>query len=811
MASRGGGARRRAPAIDPSAVTRAVLLATARASDGTGAAALIPWEGGTLLARLERQVAALGVADVRVITRPQWVEEIAGATTATVEASPSVEADLRLVADLADASDGALVLVCADLVTHGETLAGLLKDPRIATGVVTGRNRFSRQFAFRVRASRGRILSAASPFHAVHGPTGSFLGVLKVAAADLPGLAAAARELAGLVAAPGAEWEEEFGRKTATLACRAGAHRRSRRPGVGRRRRRSRRARGARGGAGRRGRRAVRRRRAVPPDAPRRSPRGRPVAAARRPGPSGAHVGVSRLRRLYWGRPMSAEAARDAEERITGYDEDKVLLDSAVKATDGFFTTFFVSPYSRYIARWAARRGLTPNQVTTASVLIGLVAAICFATGERWGLIAGALLVQLSFTTDCVDGQLARYTRTFSKLGAWLDSIFDRTKEYMAFAGLAIGASQMGDDAWLLACCALTLQTVRHSADFSYGAAQTQKIGETEHPPVERARDAAGIAAEQRRLRALERGPVAAAPPPAPGEGVAAAPRAAAVAPDRPGRRRALDQEDDRVPDRRAVRGHLDHGGALHPARDVHRPARLGRRGDRVHHDRPRAAVHRPMSAAAAAGAAAPPAEPPEALLRDDGPLARAAGRAAARLPVPGLALLLAGNAALLAAAAIAGADASDALVAAVVAWLVLTVGATSTRWPRASFQWAVPPLVRLAEYGTIVWIGAVADAEPARVRAARRARLPPLRPRLPPPPSRRGPAAVAERARRGLGRAPADRRGCCSPSARCRPACSSGRACSAVASLAETVAAWRSFERGARPAEYDDPEDEGG
>ncbi len=511
-----GGARRRAPATDPSAVTRAVLLATARASDGTGAAALIPWEGGTLLARLERQVAALGVADVRVVTRPQWVEEIAGATTATVEASPSVEADLRLVADLADASDGALVLVCADLVTHGETLAGLLKDPRIATGVVTGRNRFSRQFAFRVRASRGRVLSAASPFHAVHGPTGSFLGVLKVAAADLPGLAAAARELAGLVAAPGAEWEEEFGRKT--TAWRAALART-----------------GADGDlesddddAG-----------ADEAEELEEEPAAEDVvlsgdderflqtrlAAAREDALSlllvglvraGAHVGVSRLRRLYWGRPMSAEAARDAEERITGYDEDKVLLDSAVKATDGFFTTFFVSPYSRYIARWAARRGLTPNQVTTASVLIGLVAAICFATGERWGLIAGALLVQLSFTTDCVDGQLARYTRTFSKLGAWLDSIFDRTKEYMAFAGLAIGASQMGEDAWLLACCALTLQTVRHSADFSYGAAQTQKIGETEHPPVERARDAAGIAAEQRRLRALERGPVAAAPPPAP-------------------------------------------------------------------------------------------------------------------------------------------------------------------------------------------------------------------------------------------------------------------------------------------------------
>ena len=133
--------------------------------------------------------------------------------------------------------------------------------------------------------------------------------------------------------------------------------------------------------------------------------------------------------------------------------------------------------------------------MTTVSVLIGLVAAICFATGERWGMIAGALLVQASFTTDCVDGQLARYTRTFSKFGAWLDSIFDRTKEYLAFAGLAIGATQTGDDVWLLACCAITLQTVRHSSDFAFGAGQTQVIVATEQPPLSRARDAMGLAA----------------------------------------------------------------------------------------------------------------------------------------------------------------------------------------------------------------------------------------------------------------------------------------------------------------------------
>ena len=170
-----------------------------------------------------------------------------------------------------------------------------------------------------------------------------------------------------------------------------------------------------------------------------------------------------------------------------------MLLDSAVKANDGFFTTFFVSPYSKYIARWAARRGFTPNQVTTVSLLIGIAAAVAFATGSRAGLIAGAVLLQIAFTTDCVDGQLARYTRRFSKLGAWLDSVFDRAKEYAVFAGLALGSTRGGESAWVLAGCALGLQTFRHTVEFSYAA--------TRHRAIARGRAAAAGAAGRRPRR----------------------------------------------------------------------------------------------------------------------------------------------------------------------------------------------------------------------------------------------------------------------------------------------------------------------
>jgi phosphatidylglycerophosphate synthase len=175
------------------------------------------------------------------------------------------------------------------------------------------------------------------------------------------------------------------------------------------------------------------------------------------------------------GAPEGRAAARTLRpptpppREIQDREEDRQRLDAAVKADDGFFTTFFVSPYSKYVARWAARAGLTPNLVTAVSMAIGVGAAAAFATGSRGGLIGGAVLLQVAFTLDCVDGQLARYTGTFSRVGAWLDAVSDRATEYVVFAGLAIGATHGFDDhVWALAAAALALQTARHMLDFSF-------------------------------------------------------------------------------------------------------------------------------------------------------------------------------------------------------------------------------------------------------------------------------------------------------------------------------------------------------
>jgi phosphatidylglycerophosphate synthase len=107
--------------------------------------------------------------------------------------------------------------------------------------------------------------------------------------------------------------------------------------------------------------------------------------------------------------------------------------------------------------------------VTAVALVLALVASASFAAGHRWDRVSGAVVLFAAFVLDCVDGQLARYARAFTALGAWLDVTTDRVKEYAVYAGLAIGASRvMGSDVWVLAALAMCLQTVRHLLDHTF-------------------------------------------------------------------------------------------------------------------------------------------------------------------------------------------------------------------------------------------------------------------------------------------------------------------------------------------------------
>ncbi|MBW8484654.1 CDP-alcohol phosphatidyltransferase family protein [Actinomadura parmotrematis] len=401
-------------------MTVAVIIATGTARGGPepGPAAVLPGAPGddppTLLTRLCRRLTALNVPDRHIVTRPEHAPLLRKDGHDVIECADPA-ADLREIARLARLTRGPLLLLPGDLATGGELLARLVRDARTTVTAVTAAD--AGAGAAPVRRARGTVVSAGSAFHQVTGPDAAFPGVLRVGRPRFETLAETAERLAGLLEAPGALPEPAGEGEPDPLALLL----------VG----------------------LVR--------------AGVPVTALDAGG-------------LPCLRADDEPAAQAASAAVDGVDERAVRLKAAVKSNDGFFTTFAVSSWSPYLVRLAAWRGLSPNTVTCLSMGLAVIAAVWFAAGTRTGMVAGAALFYLSFVFDCVDGQLARYTRQFSVLGAWLDAVFDRAKEYTVFAGLAVGSTAAaagsgvdGGDVWPLAVAALCLQTVRHMIDFSFG------------------------------------------------------------------------------------------------------------------------------------------------------------------------------------------------------------------------------------------------------------------------------------------------------------------------------------------------------
>lgn len=70
-----------------------------------------------------------------------------------------------------------------------------------------------------------------------------------------------------------------------------------------------------------------------------------------------------------------------------------------------------------------AKTGLTPNQVTIANLINGLVIMAAIAAHQY---LLAAILTQLYLFLDILDGNLARYREMSTRLGAILDKIGDR-------------------------------------------------------------------------------------------------------------------------------------------------------------------------------------------------------------------------------------------------------------------------------------------------------------------------------------------------------------------------------------------------
>ena len=85
------------------------------------------------------------------------------------------------------------------------------------------------------------------------------------------------------------------------------------------------------------------------------------------------------------------------------------------------------------IADFAARRGITPNQVTFFSILLSALAGLLLAIGLPG---FGAIVATSASFFDLIDGMIARKMNIESRFGKLFDSFADRASEFFIFAGI---------------------------------------------------------------------------------------------------------------------------------------------------------------------------------------------------------------------------------------------------------------------------------------------------------------------------------------------------------------------------------------
>ena len=117
--------------------------------------------------------------------------------------------------------------------------------------------------------------------------------------------------------------------------------------------------------------------------------------------------------------------------------------------------------------------GITPNVLTLIGLTIGIIAGVTLALSF---FVTGAILILVTGFIDMLDGAVARNGRTTTRIGATMDSIFDRYVDSIILIGLGIAGIN-----WLYVGVALMgsllVSYVRAKAE-GLGIACTVGIGE---------------------------------------------------------------------------------------------------------------------------------------------------------------------------------------------------------------------------------------------------------------------------------------------------------------------------------------------
>ena len=117
----------------------------------------------------------------------------------------------------------------------------------------------------------------------------------------------------------------------------------------------------------------------------------------------------------------------------------RIYRDSKKKKDINWWTEWVCRPPAALFVYGFVRTRITPNQVTFLATGVACLSAIMFAAWPGYlGALLAALVFELKFVLDCVDGQLARIRRQASTVGHHLDFLMDEIKAFFMFGAISL-------------------------------------------------------------------------------------------------------------------------------------------------------------------------------------------------------------------------------------------------------------------------------------------------------------------------------------------------------------------------------------
>jgi len=113
----------------------------------------------------------------------------------------------------------------------------------------------------------------------------------------------------------------------------------------------------------------------------------------------------------------------------------------ALRPITAWWVVIFLDPIAIPVTLWMANNisRIKPNHVTIMSLVFSLLSSVCFLKGSRMFVILGAILFEISFFLDCIDGKLARLTSLSGDFGAKLDYLIGRSYTFVNLFSLILG------------------------------------------------------------------------------------------------------------------------------------------------------------------------------------------------------------------------------------------------------------------------------------------------------------------------------------------------------------------------------------